>query len=141
MTMTSKCQLCQESFSTRKELVIHERTRHRNNKIIPHRYLLIQPPFEQIMIYQDAFIILIKKHFGFNRHSFSGKQGEVGEQRLKQLINYDYWNVQQNLKLKTKGYVLFMDNDSSYKVTFSWTQLELKENDRVFNMELLLVNL
>ncbi|CAG8810553.1 24253_t:CDS:1, partial [Gigaspora rosea] len=64
--------------------------------------------------------------------------GEVGEQRLKQLINYDYWNVQQNLKLKTKGYVLFMDNDSSYKVTFSWTQLELKENDRVFNMELLL---
>ncbi|CAG8735445.1 19680_t:CDS:1, partial [Gigaspora rosea] len=57
---------------------------------------------------------------------------EFGEQGLKQLINYDYWNVRQNLKLKTKGYVLFMDSYSSYKVTFSWTQLKLKENDRVF---------
>src|SRR5260364_429216 len=77
MTMTSKCQLCQESFFTRKELVIHERTRHRNNKIIPHCYLLIQPPFEQIMIYQDAFVILFKKRLGFNRHSVGAKQVSI----------------------------------------------------------------
>ncbi|CAG8821649.1 22908_t:CDS:1, partial [Racocetra persica] len=58
--------------------------------------------------------------------------GEAGELRLKQLINYDYWNVRQNQKLTTKGYVLFMDNDSSYEVTFSWSQTELKENDCIF---------
>ncbi|CAG8804109.1 7887_t:CDS:2, partial [Cetraspora pellucida] len=57
---------------------------------------------------------------------------EADEQRLKQLVNYDYLNVRQDLKLKTKGYILFIDNDSSYKVTFSWSQLELKENNRVF---------
>ncbi|CAG8643174.1 8849_t:CDS:2, partial [Scutellospora calospora] len=148
-------------------LVIHERIKHRNNKIIPHRYSLIQPSLEQIMFYQDAFIVLIKKCLGFNRHSIGTKQvsinafpenifvylfenepsfryspvqrkyfclfqGEVGEQRLKQLVNYDYWNVRQDPKLKTIGYVLFMDNESSYKVTFSWSQTELKENDRIF---------
>ncbi|CAG8496725.1 19440_t:CDS:2, partial [Gigaspora rosea] len=58
--------------------------------------------------------------------------GEAGEQRLKQLVNYDYWNVRQDPKLKTKGYVLFMDNEDSYQVTFGWSQSELKENDRIF---------
>ncbi|CAG8678270.1 6494_t:CDS:2 [Cetraspora pellucida] len=164
--MANNCQLCNEIFSSRKKLVIHERIRHRNNKIIPHRYLLTQPPLEQIIFYQDAFIVLIKKRLGFNRHSIGTKQvsinafpenifvylfenepsfryspvqqkyscsfqGEAGEQRLKQLVNYDYWNVRQDPKLKTKGYVLFIDNDSSYEVTFSWSQSELKENDPV----------
>ena len=165
--MANKCQLCKEIFPSRKKLVIHERVKHRNNKIIPHRYLLIQPPLEQITFYQDAFIVLIKKRLGFNRHSIGAKQvsinafpgnifvylfesepsfryssvqrkyscsfqGEAGEQRLKQLVNYDYWNVRQDPKLKTKGYVLFMDNESSYEVTFSWSQSELKENHRIF---------
>ncbi|CAG8838813.1 30180_t:CDS:1, partial [Racocetra persica] len=58
--------------------------------------------------------------------------GKTGEQKLKQLFNYEYWNVQQNPKLKTKGYVLFIDNESSYEVTFSWSQSELKKNDYTF---------
>ncbi|CAG8670138.1 1495_t:CDS:2, partial [Gigaspora rosea] len=29
--------------------------------------------------------------------------GEAGEQRLKQLVNYNYWNVRQDPKLKTKA--------------------------------------
>ncbi|CAG8745478.1 16331_t:CDS:2, partial [Racocetra persica] len=89
-------------------LATHERIKHRNNKIIPHRYLLIQPPIEQITFYQDVFIVLIKKRLGFNspvqwRYSCLFR-GEAGEQRLKQLVNYDY----------------------------CWSQSELKENGRIF---------
>ncbi|CAG8627726.1 19328_t:CDS:2, partial [Racocetra persica] len=59
-------------------------------------------------------------------------QGEAGEQRLKQLINYDNWNIRQDPKLKTIGYVLFVDNESSYEVNFSWSQSEVKENNHIF---------
>ncbi|CAG8491229.1 21517_t:CDS:2 [Cetraspora pellucida] len=115
--MASKCQLCQEIFSSQKN--------------------------HQITFYQDAFIVLIKKRLGFNRHSVGAKQvsinafpenifGEAGEQRLKQLMNYDYWHIQQDPKLKTIGYVLFIDHESSYSVNFSWSQSELKENGHIF---------
>ncbi|RIB02085.1 hypothetical protein C2G38_2255807 [Gigaspora rosea] len=165
--MANKCQLCKEILSSQKKLVIHEKIKHRNNKIIPHRKLLIQPSLEQITFYQDAFIVLVKKHLGFSRHSIGAKQvsihafpknifvflfenepsfrynpvqrkyfcffqGEAGEQRLKQLVNYDNWNMRQDPKLKTIGYVLFMDNESSYRVNFSWAQLEFRENERIF---------
>ncbi|RIB21716.1 hypothetical protein C2G38_2175830 [Gigaspora rosea] len=139
--MASKCQLCWEILSSRKKLLI--------------------------TFYQDAFIVLVKKRLGFNRHSIGAKQvsihafpenifvflfesepsfryspvqrkyscffqGEAGEQRLKQLINYDNWNVRQDPKLQTIGYVLFVDNESSYGVNFSWSQSEVKENNRIF---------
>lgn len=58
--------------------------------------------------------------------------GEASEHRLKQLVNYDYWNIQQDPKLKTVGYVLFMNHDSSYSINFIWSQLELKENGCIF---------
>ncbi|CAG8799310.1 12174_t:CDS:2, partial [Racocetra persica] len=48
-------------------------------------------------------------------------------------INYDYWNIRQDPKLKTIGYVLFMDNENSYRVSFSWLQSEFKENECVFH--------
>ncbi|CAG8833259.1 31842_t:CDS:2, partial [Racocetra persica] len=57
-------------------LVAHERIKHRNNKTILHRKLLIQPPLEQVAFYQDTLIVLIKKCLGFNRHSIDAKQGE-----------------------------------------------------------------
>ncbi|RIB17825.1 hypothetical protein C2G38_2186300 [Gigaspora rosea] len=116
-SMASKCQLCQENLPSQKELVTYERIRHRNNKTIPHRKLLIQPPLEQVTFYQDALIVLVKKRC---------------EQRLKQLINYDNWNVLQDPKLKTIDYVLFKDHDSSYGVNFSWSQSEFKENNHIF---------
>ncbi|CAG8781713.1 34977_t:CDS:2 [Racocetra persica] len=107
--MASKCQLCQAIFPSRKELVAHERIKHRNNKTIPHCKLLIQPPLEQVVFYQDTFIVLIKKYLGFNKHSIGAKQvsinaspenifGEDGELQLKQLVNYDHWNVLQDPK-------------------------------------------
>ncbi|CAG8495435.1 3932_t:CDS:2 [Gigaspora rosea] len=137
--MASKCLLCQEIFPSQKRLVIHERAKHRNNKIIPHCHSLTQPLLEQITFYQDAFIVLIKKRLGFNRHAVGAKQvsinafpenifGEAGEHRLKQLVNYDYWNIQQDPNLKTVDYVLFMDHVSSYSINFIWLQSELEEN-------------
>ncbi|CAG8795979.1 1793_t:CDS:1, partial [Cetraspora pellucida] len=66
-----------EILSSRKKVVIHERIKHRNNKIIPHRKLLIQPSLEQITFYQDAFIVLVKKRLGFNRHSIGTKQVSI----------------------------------------------------------------
>ncbi|CAG8579961.1 10135_t:CDS:2 [Gigaspora rosea] len=131
--MANKCQLCKEIFPSRKKLVIHERVKHRNNKIIPHRA-------KQVSINafpENIFVYLFESEPSFRYSSVQRKyscsfQGEAGEQRLKQLVNYDYWNVRQDPKLKTKGYVLFMNNESSYEVTFSWSQSELKENYRIF---------
>src|SRR5215469_12881141 len=71
--MTLRCCLCQEDFLSQKQLLVHERTKHRNNKTIPHLHLFLQPSFEQLVSYQDAFIILIKKRLGFNRHSVGSK--------------------------------------------------------------------
>ncbi len=162
-----KCCLCQETLPSRKQLLIHERTKHRNNKTIPHHSLLLQPSSEQLIFYQDAFIILIKKRLGFNRHSVGFKRlsinafpenifvylfqdepsfrynsalrkyccifkDKMGEERLKQILNYEYWNYRQDSKTKTTGYVLFVNYEETYEVTFSWTQAELVENNQIF---------
>jgi len=132
----------------------YERTRHWNNKTIPHLHLLSQPPSEQLVFYQDAFIILVKKCLGFNKHSVGSKwlsvnvfsenvfvylfqskpsfrynlalqkyhctfKGEAGENRLKQILNYEYWNLWQDPKTKMTSYVLFMNYEESYEVAFS----------------------
>ncbi|CAG8622284.1 2042_t:CDS:1, partial [Racocetra persica] len=41
-------------------------------------------------------------------------------------------NIKQDPKLKTVGYVLFMDHESSYGVDFNWSQSKLKENSCIF---------
>ncbi|RHZ78250.1 hypothetical protein Glove_166g174 [Diversispora epigaea] len=159
------CKLCQKTYSLRKQVLAHERTKHRNNKIIPHLHLLLQPSFEQLTTYQDAFIILIKKRLGFNKH-FSKRllinvfpenifvhlfqsepsfrynsalkkysctfKGVEGESRLKQILNYKHWSYQQDPKTKTTGYVLLVNYEESYEVSFIWMQAELIKNNRSF---------
>src|SRR5688500_9743951 len=71
--MAFSCYLCQKTFYLRKQLLTHEGTRHRNNKTIPHLHLLTQPSSDQLISYQDAFIIFVKKRLGFNRHSVGYK--------------------------------------------------------------------
>ncbi|POG76835.1 hypothetical protein GLOIN_2v1474312 [Rhizophagus irregularis DAOM 181602=DAOM 197198] len=88
--ITFKYFLCQKNFPLQKQLLSHERTKHRNNK------------------------------------------SEAGEQRLKQILNYEHWNCCQDLKTNTTGYVLFVNYEGIYGVTFSWAQNELVENDRIF---------
>ena len=68
-----KCSLCQKDFLSRNKLLTHERNKHRNNKVIPHRTSLILPSFKHVVYYQNAFIVLIKKWLSFNRHSISLK--------------------------------------------------------------------
>ena len=111
LDMTFNCCLCQETFSLRKQLLTHERTKHWNNKIIPHLHLLLQPSFEQLVFYQDAFIILIKKHLGFNRHSVRSKQLSINAFLKMSLficfkinlllgINQHYENIVVHLKVR-----------------------------------------
>jgi hypothetical protein len=153
--ITHECSLCQQIFSSKDKLSIHERKKHRNNKVIPHRTSLVLPSFEHIVYYQDAFIVLVKKRLGFNRRSIGSKrlsieafpenvfvylfeneptfryspvqrkyychfQGKFGEERLKQILNYEYWSYKQDSKTKTKGYVLFANYEGTYKVNFNW---------------------
>ena len=155
MNATHECSLYQQNFSSRNKLLTHERNKHRNNKVIPHRTSLFLPSFELLVYYQDAIIVLIKKRLGFNRHSIGSKrlsisafpenifvhlfeseptfrynptqrkyycqfQGKAGEERLKQILNYEYWSFRQNPKTKTTGYVLFVNYEGTYKVNFSW---------------------
>ena len=47
-------------------------------------------------------------------------QGKAGEERLKQILNYEYWSFRQNPITKTTGYVLFVNYEETYKVDFSW---------------------
>ena len=167
LNMAFECCICQKSFTLRKQLLYHERTKYRNNKTIPHFHLLLQPSFEQLVSYQDAFIFLIKKRLGYSRHSVGSKRlsinafpenvfvylfqsepsfrynsalrkyhytfkGEAGERRLKQILNYEYWNRRQDPKTKTIGYVLFANYEGTYEVSFSWIQNKLIENNRTF---------
>ena|SRR2546429_3361774 len=155
MNTVNECPLCQQKFSSRNKLSIHERKKHRNNKVIPHRASLSSPSLELVIYYQNAFIVLIKKRLGFNRRSIGSKrlsidafpetifvhlfeneptfrysptqqkyscqfQGKAGEERLKQIFNYEYWYFRQDPETKTMGYVLFVNYEETYKVNFSW---------------------
>ncbi|RIB04827.1 hypothetical protein C2G38_2221302 [Gigaspora rosea] len=111
--MDNKCQLCQELFSSRKELVAHERIRHQNNKTIPHCKHSIGAKQFSINAYpENIFVYLFENEPSFRYSPVQRKyscffQGEA-------------------------GYVLFMDHESSYEVYFSWSQSEFKENNRIF---------
>ncbi|RHZ86917.1 hypothetical protein Glove_42g77 [Diversispora epigaea] len=41
-------------------------------------------------------------------------QGKMGEERLKQILNYEYWNSKQDPNTKTTRYVLFVNNEETY---------------------------
>ena len=73
-TFTQECSLCQQNFSFRNKLLIHKRNKHWNNKVIFHHASFTLSSFEHIVYYQDAFIVLIKKQLGFNRHSVGSKR-------------------------------------------------------------------
>ncbi|RIB17339.1 hypothetical protein C2G38_2187628 [Gigaspora rosea] len=121
----NKCQLCKDIFPSRCVyiVVLIKKRLGFNRHSIGAKQVSINA------IPENIFVYLFESEPSFWYSSVQRKyscsfQGEAGEQRLKQLVNYDYWNVRQDPKLKTKGYVLFMDNESSYEVAFSWSQSE-----------------
>ena len=86
---------------------------------------------------KNVFIYLFQSEPSFRYNSALWKyccifKGEEGENRLKQILNYEHWNFWQDPKTKTTGYVLFVNYEESYEVTFSWTQTKLVENNRIF---------
>ncbi|RHZ88189.1 hypothetical protein Glove_26g203 [Diversispora epigaea] len=141
--MAFQCYLCQTILSSRKQLLSHERTEHKNNKTIPHLHLLIQPSSEQLISYQDAFVILIKKRLGFDRHSIGQKQLLINvfpENVFVHLFqsepsfhyNSALRNSRHNPVTKTTGYVLLANYEGNYEISFIWVQTELIENNRTF---------
>ena len=86
---------------------------------------------------ENIFVYLFQNEPLFRYNSALRKyrcifKGEAGELRLKQILNYEHWNCRQDPKTNTTGYVLFVNYEGIYGVTFSWTQNELVENDRIF---------
>ncbi|GET56260.1 hypothetical protein GLOIN_2v1842188 [Rhizophagus irregularis DAOM 181602=DAOM 197198] len=143
--MTLRCCLCQETFISRKLLLTHERTKHRNNKTIPHFHLLLRPSFKQLISYQDAFIILIKKRLGFNRHSVRTKwvlinvfpenvfvylfQSEPSFRYNTVLRKYCCTFKGEDPITKITRYVLFVNYAESHEVTFNSEEF-VNENDK-----------
>ena len=72
-SMASVCKLCFKVFTNYQKLLAHERSKHRNNKIIPHFYSLVQPSSDQMFYYINSFIVLVKKKLGFSRHAIGKK--------------------------------------------------------------------
>ena len=70
---TFPCLLCSKIYDTKKKLQSHERNKHKNNKLIPHRHIFCQPSDETLSFYRDTVIIRLKKTLGFNRHSIGKK--------------------------------------------------------------------
>ncbi|CAG8837216.1 15708_t:CDS:1, partial [Cetraspora pellucida] len=60
-------------FMIHQKLLAHERSKHANNKMIPHFYLLSQPTSEQLLYYINSVIVLVKKKLGFSKN-FIGKK-------------------------------------------------------------------
>ncbi|RGB25043.1 hypothetical protein C1646_772283 [Rhizophagus diaphanus] len=83
---------------------------------------------------ENVFVYLFQNEPSFRYNSALQKyhcifKGEAGEGRLKQILNYEYWNCRQNPKTKTIGYILFVNSEEIYEVSFSWAQNELVENN------------
>jgi hypothetical protein len=67
------CLLCFKIYDTRKKLQSHEWSKHKNNKLIPHRHVLCQPSDKTLSFYRDTVIIHLKSSLGFNRHAIGKK--------------------------------------------------------------------
>ncbi|PKC67847.1 hypothetical protein RhiirA1_457938 [Rhizophagus irregularis] len=71
--MKNGCKLCFKAFTSYQKLLAHKRSKHRNNKIVPHFYSLVQPSSNQMFYYINSFIVLVKKKLGFSRHAIGKK--------------------------------------------------------------------
>ncbi|CAG8767536.1 34027_t:CDS:1, partial [Gigaspora margarita] len=67
-------------------------------------------------------------------------EGTRGKEKLKCIFKYDEIIFHEDINTSIRGYILFENNDSQYKITFSWIQKEHKENNRFFLTGTLLIN-
>ncbi|RIB26202.1 hypothetical protein C2G38_2065536 [Gigaspora rosea] len=118
------CLLCSKTYDTKKKLQSHERNKHKNNKLIPHRHLLCKPSDDTLLFYQDTIIIRLKNKKVFlslfeNEQNFKYIPSTKGKEKLKRIFKYDE--------------IIFCEDIN----TSTW---EHKENNRIFLTGTLLIN-
>ena len=69
-----KCLLCEQIFSSRNKLLIHERNKHKNNKIIPHSRSLTSSSLYDICQFKNSFVIQLKARLQFHRSELRVKK-------------------------------------------------------------------
>ncbi|GES85276.1 hypothetical protein GLOIN_2v1475986 [Rhizophagus clarus] len=82
------------------------------------------------MFLETIFVYLFENEPTFQyspvqRKYYCQFQGKAGEERLWQILNYDYWSYKQDSNTKTTGYVLFVNYEET-------TLSELNENNQTF---------
>ncbi|RHZ49412.1 hypothetical protein Glove_521g41 [Diversispora epigaea] len=159
MTNKTYCELCFKNFASYKNLVIHERNVHSNNKLIPHFYLLSQPTSEQIIYYINSFIVLLKKKLSFSRHAIGKKHllidtfpenvfiylfkneetFKYSPAKCKYQCNFEghagITRLNQLFCYNQWSYVLLEDYENKYQIKFTWSQTILSENNRELILE------
>ncbi|RHZ84756.1 hypothetical protein Glove_76g6 [Diversispora epigaea] len=141
-TCTFPCLLCSKIYDTKKKLQSHERTKHKNNKSIPHYHILDKPSEEILSFYRDAIIIRLKSSLGFNRHSIGKKHIVIdafSESVFLSLFenenSFKYIPSQRKYQCILEGAVGGEILKSILKYDQEW-----KENDRLFLTGILSIN-
>ncbi|POG83295.1 hypothetical protein GLOIN_2v1761336 [Rhizophagus irregularis DAOM 181602=DAOM 197198] len=94
---------------------------------------------------ESVFLFLFENEDNFKYISSQRKyqcifEGSMGAEKLKSIFKYNEIIFRENINTSTRGYILFEDNDSQYKATFSWKQKEWKENNELFLTGAMLIN-
>src|SRR4051794_26395659 len=129
---TFPCLLCSKIYDARKKLQSHERTKHKNNKLIPHRHILCQPSDETLSFYRDTVIIRLKKTLGFNRHSI-GKKHITIDAFLENVFlflfenenSFKYIPNQRKYQCILEGAI----GEERLKNIFKYEQIEFRKNE------------
>ncbi|KAF0469193.1 hypothetical protein F8M41_025624 [Gigaspora margarita] len=113
MISTCLCHLCppnlRYSYQSQTSLVKHEKTKHRNNKIIPHLFTIIAP--------SSYDMNSLETHLLFN---FSGS-AESGN-----LLNDNEWGYKDGSG--TVAYALMENKTGTYQVNFTWKEHVYKKH-------------
>ena len=66
MSEIYQCQICYKIYHSKSSISQHERKLHKDNRIVPHRFLLGIASQEDFEKYRSAFIFRLKKILSFN---------------------------------------------------------------------------
>ncbi|CAG8555224.1 6191_t:CDS:1, partial [Scutellospora calospora] len=110
-----------------------------NRRLIGKKYITIDAFPESVFLFlfenEDRF-----KYIPSQRKYYCTLEGATGSEKLKSIFKYNQIIFRENASTSTRGYILFEDNDSQYKVVFCWKQKEWKENNRLFLTRTLSIN-
>jgi hypothetical protein len=105
-TFTYECLLCHQKFSSKCLLLNIKKSKHCNNKVIPHHTSLFLPSSDLIIYYQNAFIVLIKKQLGFNRHFIGSKRLSIDAFPETKFVHYLKMNLLFNIVQHSENIII-----------------------------------